>query len=377
MSRKQRSLLIIVMLLLVYIAFGALVNSFLIGLNFINGLYFTVVSIETVGFGDIVPDNTGSRVFICFYIIFGILNLGVAVGVARETIFEQLQIRYRKRLATIRHNYRDHRRWRSWERKWKRAVEWRVKEIPAEIWISDLEGDSDSIAERAKVESKITIKPFIRRVFHVGFQNHEHHKYFREKGEIRGVTYGYPGTHLNIEALSNAQLEAAAVESGVPQCVVRELRFRRARMPRTDSISSGSGASIKQRWRRWFWSKNEPPPTELPATPLMRALEDMTGMLTKFAIATTGVGMSRLPMWRETIAQDIQRQQRYPRVDSMVSETTTLSDGPHFTPNDDLRETTNKAERKAFWAKVSSGCLPFRENRLNAGTSCSLLGPCS
>jgi potassium channel subfamily K len=98
-SRRQRSLLIIVMLLLVYIAFGALVNSFLIDLDFINGLYFTVVSIETVGFGDIVPDNTSSRVFMCFYIVFGILNLGVAVGVARETIFEQLQNSYQKRLA--------------------------------------------------------------------------------------------------------------------------------------------------------------------------------------------------------------------------------------------------------------------------------------
>ena len=347
------------MLLLVYIALGALINSFLIGLNFINGLYFTVVSIETVGFGDIVPDNTKSRVFICFYIIFGILNLGVAVGVARETIFEQMQIRYQKRLAKIRKNYRDHRRWRSWERKWKRAVEWRLKEASAEIWISDLEEDSNSVAEIAKKESKWTLTLFTSRIFHIDLQHDEHHKCFREKGEIRGIAHGHPGTHLNVEALSNSQLEAAAVESGIPPFVLRELRSRRARMIRTRSmtrsISSGSTGSIKHRWMRWFWSKDEPPPTEPPTTPFMRGLEDMTGMLTKFAIATTGVGMNRMPMWTNTATQGIRQQRRCLTIDSTISETTTLSDERSFKTNDDLRETTNKEERRAFWAKVSSG----------------------
>jgi len=365
------------MLLLVYIAFGALVNSLLIDLDFIDGLYFTVVSIETVGFGDIVPNNTGSRVFTCFYIVFGVLNLGVAVGVARETIFEQLQTHYQNRLAKIRHNYRDRRRWRAWERKWKRAVEWRLKEIPAEVWISDLEEDSDSVVERAKAESRWTLKRFIGRIFHVGSQHQEHHKCFRERGEIRGVTYGRPATHLNVEALSDAQLEAAAVESGTPPSVLRELRSRRTRMHRIHSIGSGSGVSIKQRWRRWSRSKDEPPPTEPPKTLYMRGLEDMTGILTKFAIATTGVGMNRMPILAGTIPQSFQREERFPTVDSMVSDTTTLTDEARLKTNDDLRETTNKEERKAFWSKVRSGCPPVGGGWLSAGISWSLLGHCS
>jgi hypothetical protein len=371
--------LIIIMVLLVYVAFGALVNSLLIHLDFINGLYFTVVSIETVGFGDIVPDNTGSRVFMCFYIIFGILNLGVAVGVARETIFEQLQISYQKRLTKIRRNYQDHRRWRSWERKWKRAVEWRLKEIPAEIWVLDLEEDLGSMADYAEEELKWSLRVFISRIFHIDSRNLKRHKYFQEKGEIRGITYGHPGTHLNVETLSLAQLEAAAVESGVPPYVLRVLRSRRARMPRVRSISPESGASIPQRWRRWFWSRNEPPPTERPTTPFMKGLEDMTGMLTKFAIATTGVGMNRMPMWTDATTQDIYLQRRCATVDSVGSETTTLSDadGPRFTTNDDLRDITNREERRVFWAKVSSGYLPVRESWLSADISWSLLSHCS
>ncbi|KAF9652571.1 hypothetical protein BDM02DRAFT_2784109 [Thelephora ganbajun] len=350
-SPKQRSLLTIVMFLLVYLALGALVNSLLIDLNFIDALYFTVVSIETVGFGDIVPDNTGSRVFMCFYIIFGILTLGVAVGVARETIFEQLHVSYQRRLARVRINYRERRRWRAWERKWKRAVEWRLKEIPAEVWIPDLTEDSDLMMDRAKEESKWNVILFIGRVFHTGFRNQEHYKLFREKGEIRGVTRGHPGTHLNVEALPRAQLEAAAVESGIPLCVVRALRRRRVYLSRTQSVGSGSSASIRQLWRRWFSSNSEPLPTEVPATPFMKGLEDMSGMLTKFAIATTGIGMNRMPLSANTITHGV-RYHRHSTLDSTISETTTHSNGSRFTSSDDLREITNHEERKAFWAKL-------------------------
>lgn len=346
------------MLLLVYIAFGALVNSFLINLDFINGLYFTVVSIETVGFGDIAPDNTASRVFMCFYIIFGILNLGVAVGVARETIFERLQISYQRRLAKIRHTHQEHRRWRGWERKWKRAVEWRLKEMSAEVWITDLTDESESIMGIARDESKWARILFINRIFHTSFKEYEHHKYFREEGEVRGITYGNPGTHLNVEALSRAQLEAVAVESGVPMCVPRALQRRRWYLSRTHSVGSGSSASTRQRWGWWFSSEREPPPTERPATQFMRGMEDMSGMLTKFAFATTGVGMNRMPLWANTFTQGVYRQ-RCQTYDSTVSESTTISSVSRSTIRDDLQEISSREEFKAFWAKVSSREIRF------------------
>ncbi|KAF8597619.1 hypothetical protein BDV93DRAFT_367439 [Ceratobasidium sp. AG-I] len=99
LTRKQRSLVIIVMVLLCYIALGALCYSFIIGLSFQNGLYFTVVSIETVGFGDIILTTTLGRVFSIFYNTFGIINLGLAVTTTRETIIESFENSYRKRRA--------------------------------------------------------------------------------------------------------------------------------------------------------------------------------------------------------------------------------------------------------------------------------------
>ncbi|QRW10440.1 ion channel protein [Ceratobasidium sp. AG-Ba] len=99
LTRKQRSLVIIVMVLLCYIALGAMCYSFIIDLTFQNGLYFTVVSIETVGFGDIILTTTLGRVFSIFYNTFGIINLGLAVSTTRETIIESFENSYRKRRA--------------------------------------------------------------------------------------------------------------------------------------------------------------------------------------------------------------------------------------------------------------------------------------
>ena len=348
------------MLLLVYIAFGALVNSLLIRIDFINGLYFTVVSIETVGFGDIAPNNTSSRVFMCSYIIFGILNLGVAVGVARETIFEQLQNSYQERLARIRQKHQEHRNWRTWERKWKSAVEWRLREIDADIWMPDPADDSKSTMDVTGEEPRRGITSFVSRVSHIGFKRRKHENYFRDEGEIRGAAYGHPGTHLNVESLSRAQLEAAAVESGVPLCVIRALQRRRAYLSRTHTITSQSSASTTQYWRRWFWSQHEPLPTERPTTQFMRGLEDMSGMLTKFAIATTGAGMKRMPRWTNATTPDIPRNrplgvQRSYTLDSTVSEIVTLARAPQPVIHDDFQEIASREERKAFWAKVSSG----------------------
>jgi potassium channel subfamily K len=49
LTEKQRSLTIIIIVLLCYVAFGAAVHTALLSLSFIDALYFTVVCIETVG----------------------------------------------------------------------------------------------------------------------------------------------------------------------------------------------------------------------------------------------------------------------------------------------------------------------------------------
>lgn len=49
LTRKQRTLVISVIALMIYLGFGALIQTFLLDLTFLNALYFIVVSIETIG----------------------------------------------------------------------------------------------------------------------------------------------------------------------------------------------------------------------------------------------------------------------------------------------------------------------------------------
>ncbi|KAJ2929325.1 hypothetical protein H1R20_g7776, partial [Candolleomyces eurysporus] len=171
LTRRQRTLVIIIMVLLFYIAFGALVQKLILKLTFIDALYLAVVSIETVGFGDVVPSTTGSRIFTMFYITFGILNLAVAVASVREVLLEGIVVSLQERIHAIKQRERQ-RRIRG---RWRDAIIWRLRAQRLPVWI-----DRPAQAPR---------NLRLRRL---------HHR------------------RLNIEALTTAQLEASALEAGAP-----------------------------------------------------------------------------------------------------------------------------------------------------------------
>ncbi|EJD43365.1 voltage-gated potassium channel [Auricularia subglabra TFB-10046 SS5] len=123
LTRKQRSLLIIIMIFLCWIALGALCNTFINDLDFVSALYFTLCSVETVGFGDIVPRSTGARVFNILYVVVGILNLALAVSVARETIIESFEQSYRRRKHELAERRKEHRKRRMTQLARSEAIE--------------------------------------------------------------------------------------------------------------------------------------------------------------------------------------------------------------------------------------------------------------
>lgn len=206
LTRKQRTLTIMLIILFVYIAFGSLVNSFLLSLSFINALYFTVTTLETIGFGDIVPDTPGSRIFICFYAAFGIVNLAVVVGMVQETVREGLHIGYFRRLQDIRERRRAAQRRRNAERRWRSAVIWRLRDKGATVWVRKCRSTSNSFWAKVK-----------RRFFSAAERTPHSLDHFR-------------GKRLNLEALTNAELKAAAMEAGVPLDTLLPPQFYEAQM---------------------------------------------------------------------------------------------------------------------------------------------------
>ena len=137
LTPKQRSLVIIVMVFLVYLALGALCFNFLIPeIAFQNALYFTVVSIETIGFGDISPSTLGAKIFLFFYAPIGILNLAVTVGTARDTIVESWNTAYRRRRYEMIKRHRARKQQRAEEAIRRDAIEEQLTAIGAPLYVT-------------------------------------------------------------------------------------------------------------------------------------------------------------------------------------------------------------------------------------------------
>ncbi|KIK54974.1 hypothetical protein GYMLUDRAFT_48173 [Collybiopsis luxurians FD-317 M1] len=203
LTRKQRSLVIIVIMLLVYIAFGSLIESVLLDLNFIDALYFTVCSIETIGFGDVLPVTTGSKVFVCFYSIFGIINLALAVSLTREIVVEALEAGYRKRVRAARAKRKNLRWQKRVARRWREAVEWRLRERGQPTFVMDTAKQSGIVG---------FIRYWVLQIVDWTFPQWT----WTSKWKGPGAVAHPKGMHLNLEALEGPALEGAAMEAGVP-----------------------------------------------------------------------------------------------------------------------------------------------------------------
>ncbi|KAJ7154605.1 hypothetical protein C8R46DRAFT_1117876 [Mycena filopes] len=236
LTRRQRSLAILVILLLCYIALGSLIHSLLLKLNFIDAMYFTLVSIETIGFGDIHPQTTGARLFTGIYAAFGILTIALTVGLTRETVLEGLEVGYRKRVQAVRQRRKLGRWKRRVSKRWREAVDWRLRESGHPVWVKDAK--KDRTATYARLLGKLW--DFADGL--IPWPTGENKSFSYGGGFMLGHGLGYGnhphGMHLNLEALSWKQLEAAAMEAGVPLDTLLPDGFREKRREESEDNDS-------------------------------------------------------------------------------------------------------------------------------------------
>jgi potassium channel subfamily K, other eukaryote len=280
LTRRQRTLVIIIMVLFCYICVGALIISLIEKLSFIDGLYFTLVSIETIGFGDIVPTTTGSRLFLCVYSAIGILNLGVAIGMCRETVLEAMEVAYRKRAQKVKERWKEGRKRRRIEARWKRGIEWRLKEMGVPIWIRD-ENRHEHRSGRGSVNTQNRSTIIGRVAGWTGFTD-------RKIGQSH-IMHGPTGMRLNLSALTRTQLEASALEAGVSLDTLLPSDI----IPATEETATHTDARARPNTsepRSWIHHplashfKNVFRPTQ--ARTLTHArLGGMSALLTRFAVA--------------------------------------------------------------------------------------------
>jgi len=101
---QQRKQMIIAMLyLLLYLGAGAVFYVVVEGWTFVDSMYFAIVTMSTVGYGDLDATTPGSKVFTVIYIAFGVLVVFVPVSKVIATFQAQAE-RKISRLAKERHH---------------------------------------------------------------------------------------------------------------------------------------------------------------------------------------------------------------------------------------------------------------------------------
>ncbi|KAF4616570.1 hypothetical protein D9613_008731 [Agrocybe pediades] len=205
LTQKQRSLVIITIVLLCYVSLGSLILAIMLHVTFIDALYLSVVSIETIGFGDLHPPSAGARVFMCFYICGGILNLALAVALSRDALLESAAIGFRARLRAAEIRQRE----KHIRDNWRAAVRWRVRAKGHPLWIDDREEERRQrvgLGRRRHWYSKIL--SVWRRLCDEVWREWEDPAW--------KYVYGKRHRRLNLEVLTLAELETAALEAGAP-----------------------------------------------------------------------------------------------------------------------------------------------------------------
>ncbi|KAF9149488.1 hypothetical protein BG015_008718 [Linnemannia schmuckeri] len=89
-THKQRMLIAQAMAFCFYLAIGALIFIWIEDWTFLEALFFVMITITTIGFGDTVPKTAGGRVFVVFYASGGIVLFAMAVNAIRYVILEDL-----------------------------------------------------------------------------------------------------------------------------------------------------------------------------------------------------------------------------------------------------------------------------------------------
>jgi voltage-gated potassium channel Kch len=87
--RSQR--VIILLLVTTFVASsGAVAMMLLEGWSFIDALYFAIVSMATVGYGDLSPETTAGKLFTMGFLVIGIGIFVLTVGAIAEAILSAM-----------------------------------------------------------------------------------------------------------------------------------------------------------------------------------------------------------------------------------------------------------------------------------------------
>ncbi|VDM76561.1 unnamed protein product [Strongylus vulgaris] len=89
MDKTEVPVFMVFTILLLYIAFGGILFSFLEGWTYMDAFYYSFISLTTIGFGDIVPENHDYIVLMLAYLGIGLAVTTMCIDLVEDTLLRQ------------------------------------------------------------------------------------------------------------------------------------------------------------------------------------------------------------------------------------------------------------------------------------------------
>ncbi len=101
MRRRHRLLIIAVLVMVFLVVAGTLFFMYAEGWTLVNSIYFTAMTITTIGYGDVVPTHDVSKLVATLYAVVSIPIAIFAFGILAENYFELRLARLERRMQEM------------------------------------------------------------------------------------------------------------------------------------------------------------------------------------------------------------------------------------------------------------------------------------